>query len=304
MDWNYIAVLMNSSIRLTTPVLLAALGSAICSRAGVFNIALEGQMLISCFTTIAVNIATNNLWLASLAGVLSGVLVATIVAVLQVRYKGADMVIGTSINLFVSGLTSILLMLFFGLRGRLVDNKLLSLPKINLPVIRDVPFLGSVLKNMTIIDYSAYLLAIVLFFWLFRTVSGFHVRSVGMNPVAARSLGIRPVREQMKMVIWSGALCGLGGVVLCIGQVTMFLENMTAGRGFVAMAAATMGGNHPIYVILSSLFFGFAQGLGTALQTEIPSQLTLAFPYIMTIVALMITGRRELRRQKQKRKGV
>lgn len=286
MDSNYLASIINSTIRSTTPVLLAALGSAICSQVGVFNIALEGQMLISSFIAIVVNYLTGNALLAVIAGVLSGALIGSIVAVLQVKYKAADMVIGTSINLLVGGLTSILLNVILGVKGSFSSPKLISLKKINIPIIKDIPFIGRVFENLTMIDYLSYIIAIVIFIYLYRTVSGFRVLSIGVNKEAAESLGIHAIRTRMLVVIMSGALCGLGGAVLSMGQVTLFTEGMTAGRGFIAMAAASMGQNHPLYAIVSSLFFGAAQSLGVALQNTIPSQLTMAIPYISTIVAL------------------
>ncbi len=297
MNWEYIASIVNSTIRMTTPILLAALGSAICSRVGVFNIALEGQMLIATFFSIVVNYFTGNVLLSVLAGVASGALIGYIVAVVQVKYRAADMVVGTSLNLLVSGATSFLLYLIFGLRGKLVDNSLVSLAKINLPVIRDIPFLGRVLENLTIIDYLAYIIAFLLFIYLFKTVSGFRTLSVGINKEAAESLGTKALRIQMVIVTLSGALCGLGGVVLSMGQVTMCTENMTSGRGFIAMAAASLGMSHPLQTIVSSLFFGFCQSIGVSLQNVVKSQLTMTLPYLATIVALVISGWRAMKRK-------
>jgi general nucleoside transport system permease protein len=296
MDMNYLAVIINSTIRSTTPVLLAALGSALCSRTFVFNIALEGQMLIACFVSIAVNFFTGSVMLAVLAGVLSGTLIGAIVAVLQVKYKAADMVIGTSINLLVAGLTSIMLFLIFGKKGQFRSPQLVSMDKIQLPFIADIPFVGRIFENLTLLDYMAYVIAILLFIYLYKTVSGFRLLSVGINKEASESLGIKAVRIQMLAVIVSGALCGLGGTILSMGQVTLFTENMTSGRGFIAMAAASMGQNHPLYVIVFSLFFGAAQTLGAALQNFIPSQLTMAVPYISTIIALAVVGKRTKRK--------
>lgn len=292
MNSAYIASILNSTLRSTTPILLAALGSAICSRVGVFNIALEAQMLIACFFSIAVNYTTGSVLLSVAAGILSGALVGLIVAVLQVKYGAADMVIGTSLNLLVQGGTTFLLYLFFGLRGVLNDPKLVSLHKINLPLIRDIPFLGRALENLTILDYLCYVIAALLFVYLFKTVSGFRTLSVGINKSAAESLGTKATRIQMEMVVLSGALCGLGGTALSMGQVIMFTENMTSGRGFIAMAAASLGMSHPLLTILSSLFFGLCQGVGLALQTVIKSQLTMTLPYIATIVALVVFSRR------------
>ena len=297
MNANMLAVIINSTIRSTTPVLLAALGSAICSRVGVFNIALEGQILIGSFVAIVANYFTGNVYIAVLCGVLAGVAVASLVAVLQVKYQAADMVIGTSVNLLVGGLTSVLLNTILGVKGSFSSPELKALPKINIPVIRDIPFVGRVLEQLTFIDYLSYLLSVLMFVYLFKTVQGFHVQSVGKNKEAAGSLGVKTLRIQILAVLVSGALCGLGGSVLCMGQVTLFTENMSSGRGYIAMASSNMGQTHPLFIILSSLFFGFCQALGVSLQNVIPSQLTLAIPYIATIIALSIFGSRTLKKK-------
>ena len=297
MNTNLLAVIINSTIRSTTPVLLAALGSPICSQVGVFNIALEGQILIGSFVAIVANYFTGNVYLAVLCGVLSGAAVASLVAVLEVKYKAADMVIGTSVNLLVSGLTSVLLNTILGVKGSFSSPQLKALPKISIPVIRDIPFVSRVLEQLTFIDYLSYILAILMFVYLYRTVQGFHVQSVGKNKEAAGSLGVKTLKIQMIAVLVSGALCGLGGAVLSMGQVTLFTENMSSGRGYIAMASASMGQNQPVFIIISSLFFGFCQALGVSLQNVIPSQLTLAIPYIATIIALSIFGSRTLKKR-------
>lgn len=244
MNSAYIASVINSTLRSTTPILLAALGCAMCSQVGVFNVALEAQMLIACFTSIAVDYYTSSVLLSVLAGVLSGAVVGAVVAVLQVKYKAADMVVGTALNLLVGAITTFLLYLLFGLRGKLVDNRLMSLTKINLPLIRDIPFIGRVLENLTIIDYLSYIIAVILFVYLYKTVAGFRTLSVGINKAAAESLGTKATRIQMEMVILSGALCGLGGVVLSMGQVTMFTENMTS-RTRLYCHGGSLAGNVP-----------------------------------------------------------
>ncbi|MDO5028790.1 MAG: ABC transporter permease [Bacillota bacterium] len=296
MDMNYLASIINSTLRSTTPVLFAALGSGICSKVGIFNIALEGQMLIASFVAIVVNYFTHSVFLSILAGMIAGSVVGLVVAILQVKYKAADMVIGTSINLLVGGLTAIFLYIILGVKGSFSSHELISLTKINLPIIKDIPFIGRIFENLTILDYSSYLIAFLIYVYLYKTVRGFRTLSVGINMQAADSLGINSLRTQMLMVIISGALCGLGGVSLSLGQVTLFTENMTAGRGFIAMAAASMAQNHPIFSIASSLFFGACQAFGVAIQNTIPSQLTMAIPYIATIVALAIFGNRNRRK--------
>lgn len=299
MDMNYLASIINSTLRSATPVLFAALGSGICSKVGVFNIALEGQMLIASFVAIVVNYLFHSVILSILAGMLAGSIVGMVVAILQVKYKAADMVIGTSINLLVSGLTAIFLYIILGVKGSFSSPELISLTKINLPIIKNIPFIGRVFENLTALDYLSYLTAFLIYVFLYKTVRGFRTLSVGININAADSLGINSLRTQMITVIISGALCGLGGVALSLGQVTLFTENMTAGRGFIAMAAASMARNHPIFSIISSLFFGACQAFGVAIQNVVPSQLTMAIPYTATIIALAIFGNRMRKKAKK-----
>lgn len=297
MNTNLLAVIINSTIRSTTPVLLAALGSAICSQVGVFNIALEGQILIGSFVGIVVNYYTGNVYAAVLCSVLAGAAISSLVSILQVKYRAADMVIGTSVNLLVSGLTSVLLYTILGVKGSFSNPALKPLPKIAIPVVKDIFFVGRVLEHLTFIDYLSYILAAAMFVYLYRTVQGFHVQSVGKNKEAAGSMGIKGLKIQMIAVLVSGALCGLGGAVLSMGQVTLFSENMSSGRGYIAMAAASMGQNQPILIIVSSLFFGFCQAIGVSLQNVIPSQLTLTIPYIATIIALSAFGNKKLKKK-------
>lgn len=297
MNIEYIAMIVHSIIQSTSPILLVALGSAICSQVGIFNIALEAQMLIGCFASIAVNYFTGNVILSIIASVLAGMLVGTVVALLQVKCKAADMVVGTALNILIAGLTSFMLYKIFNIRGTLKDDRLVPMLRVNIPGIEKVPFLGTVLSGLTILDYLCFVIAVIIFIWLYKTVNGYHCQAVGINKEGAESLGTKGTSLQMKIVILSGALCGLGGVCLAMGNVTLFAENMTSGRGFMAMAAASMGMNHPITVIFTSLFFGACQGFGVVLQSVVKSQLTNAIPYIGTIVAMVISSARKIRKR-------
>lgn len=292
MDTNYLASIINSTLRSTTPVLFAALGSAICSKVGIFNIALEGQMLIASFVSIVVNYFTKNVLLSVIAGVVASSVVGLVVAILQVKYRAKDMVIGTSINLLVGALTAIFLYIILGTKGSFSSPELISLKKISFLSFLEGSFIARVFENLTILDYLSYMIAILIYIFLYKTVRGFRSLSVGINKEAAKSLGVNPTRVQMIMVIVSGALCGLGGCALSLGQVTLFTENMTAGRGFIAMAASSMAQNHPLLSILSSLFFGGCQAFGVAIQNVVPSQLTKAIPYLATIIALGVFGKK------------
>lgn len=296
MDANFIFAILNSAIRSTTPIMMAALGSAICNRAGVFNVALEGQMLIGSFTAIALNWFTGSITLAILGGVIAGGLIGSLVGVLQVKFKAADMVVGTSINLFVGALTAMMLFILFGVKGSFKDPALLSLPKIEIPLLSKIPYISVLLRNLTIMDYLAYVIAIGMFIYLFKTVSGYHLISIGVKKEAAESMGLRSQRSQIAAVMVSGLLCGFGGVVLSMGQVTLFSEGMTAGRGFIGMAACNLGRSNPAIIIIASLFFGFCDAFASTMQNSIPSQLTQSIPYIATIVALVFFSREKVKK--------
>jgi simple sugar transport system permease protein len=296
MDANFIFAILNSAVRSTTPIMMAALGSAICNRAGVFNVALEGQMLIGSFTAIALNWFTGSITLSILGGVIAGGLIGSLVGVLQVRFKAADMVVGTSINLFVGALTAMMLFILFGVKGSFKDPALLSLPKIEIPLLSKLPYISVLLRNLTIMDYLAYVIAIGMFIYLFKTVSGYHLISIGVKKEAAESMGLRSQRSQIAAVMVSGMLCGFGGVVLSMGQVTLFSEGMTAGRGFIGMAACNLGRSNPAIIIIASLFFGFCDAFASTMQNSIPSQLTQSIPYIATIVALIFFSREKVKK--------
>ncbi|MBR2577826.1 MAG: ABC transporter permease [Erysipelotrichaceae bacterium] len=289
MNSAYIISIINSVFRMTTPILFATLGCLLCNKVNVFNIALEGQMLLATFVAIAVNHITYNLFLSCICGVLAGGLVGLLVAIFQVKLKAKDMVVGTAVNLLISSFTSYMLFVLFGKRGSLTDPEMIGLHKIpNLP--DSFGALQGVFCNLSYLDIFCYLFAVLLFIFLFKTVAGFHVRSVGLNKEATRSLGTKADLVQILAVTFSGILCGIGGISLCLGNVVLFTEGMTAGRGYMAMAASSLAGAHPLGAILSSLFFGMAVAFSSALQSYIPAQITMAFPYIMTIVIMAVSG--------------
>jgi len=296
-DANYLAVVFNSTIRMTTPILFVALGSALCNRVFIFNIGLEGMMLMGAFASIVANFYTGSLLLSVIAAMVAAMAVAWVAGIFMVKFNGAMLVVGVSINVLVSGLTTFLMQIVFGSKGAYVSTSLVSFSKINVEFLRRTPILHTMFGSLTYLDLGAFILAIVLYFFLFRTVTGFRLRSIGINKPAAESLGIKADRMQILTIVFSGLVSGLGGCLLTMGGVTMFAQNITAGRGFIAMAAGTLGAAHPIGVVASSAFFGFAQSMANILQnTSISSQLTMALPYVATVVALALYNFVQIRR--------
>lgn len=300
-DAAYLAVVFNSTIRLMTPILFTALGSALCNRVFIFNIGLEGMMLTGAFSAIAVNHLTGSVILSILGAVAAAGFVAWIAGIFMVRFKGAMLVVGVAVNILMTGLTTYLMQSVFGVRGAYAGSNLVSLPKVRLEFLRGNTILFTMFGSLTYLDYFAFVTAFLLFVYLFKTVGGFRLRSVGINKEAAESLGIHAERIQIGVITASGVLSGLGGCLLTMGGVTMFAQSITSGRGFIAIAAGALGGAHPLGVIASSSFFGFAQSIANMLQnTDISGQLTMAVPYIATIAGLAVYNSIDIRRRRRR----
>lgn len=300
----YVAAVINTTFRYTTPVLFAALGSLFCTKAAVFNVALEGQLLAASFFAIVANYYTNNVFISLLAGVGAGAFIAWVVAIFQIKWKVRDMVVGTAMNLLVQSSTAFLMQIIFGSRGTVQGFGMVPLPKVNLSFLRFSPFLYRMFEDLSIIDYLGYVAAVLIFIYLYKTVSGFHHLSVGISTTAAESLGINSQRIQIRAVVISGVLCGFGGVVHAMGNVTVFAENMTSGRGFIAMGAASMAQAHSLVAIASSLFFGTMLSLSKTLQGYINSYFTEAIPYLSTVLAITIYGVAVTIKKKRANKGI
>ncbi|MGL4799296.1 MAG: ABC transporter permease [Cellulosilyticaceae bacterium] len=303
LNLDYLAVIANSTIRMTTPILLVTLAAAICSKVKIFNIAMEGTMLTGAFFSIVANYFTGSVFLSVLAGVVSSMLVSGLVGFCVIKLKASAVVVGMAVNTMMGGVTTYLMYLIFKTKGVFSDPSLVSLPKINIPFIEDIPFVGTMLSNLTIIDYLAFIIAIGMYFFLYKTVLGFRLRAVGINEEAAKSLGTPVERYQFLTITLSGILSGLGGVLLSMSTVTLFIQDITSGRGYIALAANNLGQSHPLGVLVSSVFFGVSQAIGNALQnTSLKTQMTASLPYVATIVALIVFSVHASRKKKRKAK--
>ncbi|WP_337099440.1 ABC transporter permease [Paenibacillus sp. YIM B09110] len=281
--------LFASMLRLVTPILLAALGGAICARVGLFNVGLEGLMLTGAFSAIVGNYYTGNVWLAVLFAVLCTVIFSMLFAYMSIHLKANAIVVGISLNFLAAGLTTFLLRVIFDVKGAYYNKDMVGLPKWDVPLLRDIPWLGDVLSGHTPLVYLSIILVIALQLFFFKTVTGFRLLASGENPTAARSLGIKVTRIQYGAVLLCGVLCGLAGAQLSLGNVTMFTEGMTAGRGFIALVATMLGQSNPLGVAASSLLFGLMDALSLRLQGfSLPTHFTMMLPYVVTIVAMLI----------------
>ncbi|WP_062046614.1 ABC transporter permease [Bacillus sp. JCM 19034] len=281
--------LLNSTLRMVTPILLAALGGMLCSRVGIFNVGLEGLILVGAFSAIVANYFTGNLIVSVIFAAFISLLFSLILAVMAIQFKANMIVVGIAINFLALGLTTFLLRAIFDVKGAFYDNTMTGLPNINIPILENIPVLGAIFSGHTILVYVALVVPFILFVFMYRTVTGFRMLSVGYNQVAARSLGIHVEGLQYLAIALSGILCGLAGAQLSLGLVTMFSEGMTAGRGFIALVATMLGQSHPFGVLGASLLFGLTDALSTRMQSfSIPTQFTSMIPYVLTLVAMFL----------------
>src|SRR2546421_213798 len=284
--------LLFSTIRLSTPLVLAAIGGLYSERSGVINIALEGLMLAGAFTAASVTYYAHSPWVGLGAAIVAGALVALIIALACIRFKADQVVTGTGINIMFIGLPAVLSGALF-----LSSGSTPQIPKENLlpALYKFMPgFVPQwrILTDVSVISLLALVLVLLTAYVLYRTPFGLRLRAVGENPEAADAAGVSVKRMRYTAVLISGALAGIGGAYLSIGQSSLFTRNMTSGRGFIALAALIFGKWRPVQTMLACLLFGFTEAVAIQLQgvrfggEEIPNQFIQILPYVLTIVVL------------------
>jgi ABC-type uncharacterized transport system permease subunit len=295
---SFDASLLNSLLRFTTPILLAALGGALCDRVGLFNIALEGMILTGAFAAIVGDYYTGSALIGVLSACLGAGVLSLIFAFMSVSLKGDVVVLGIATNLLASGLTAFLLRALFHVQGAFQDPRLVGLGNINIPILKDIPILGPLLSGHTILVYLSLVLLGLVYVMLFHTSLGLRMRGIGEQPQAAETLGVKVNALRYVAVVLSGVFCGLAGAQLSIGIVTLFVQDMSAGRGWIAVVAVMLGQSHPVGVLIASILFGFANSLGFRLQgLGMPSQFTGMLPYVVTLLAFLLIRVRQKRQR-------
>lgn len=278
---------LQSSVSRAVPIVFGALSGILCERAGVINIAIEGMLLSGAFVAALVGSVTANPWIGIGAAVLTGAVLAALLAILAIRYLVDQIVAGFVINILAVGLTSFLSVRVLGPNPEL--NRPPVLPIAPIPFLSDIPVLGPILFRHNVIVYSLFLLVIVVYFGLFYTRWGLRVRAVGEHPKAADTVGINVSFVRYRNVILGGMVAGLGGAYFTVGSTGGFEREMTAGRGFIGLAAMIFGGWNPVGAGLAGLVFGFADAIQSRtaiLNIPIPSEFLLMLPYIVTIIVV------------------
>jgi ABC-type uncharacterized transport system permease subunit len=292
MSSDLLTSFLAAAVRVATPLLLAALGEVVAERGGVINLSIEGAMLAGALGA-ALGATAAGPWAGAALAIGAGLLVAGIFAAIAVGARADQIISGTALTLGSVGLTGAIYRSAYGPLG--VGLSLPTFPVLPIPALARIPVLGPALFQQGVLTYVGYLTAPVIWWLLFRTAWGLKLRAAGESAENARAAGVRVSRVRTIGVLVGGALAGLAGASLVLGQVGTFAEKMTAGRGFIAIAIVVLGSWHPGRVLIAALFFGAAMALQFLFQSlalDVPYQLFLMLPYILTLVVLAgVVGR-------------
>ncbi|MEU3471334.1 ABC transporter permease [Rhodococcus sp. NPDC006774] len=280
--------LLIGAVALSTPLIFGAMGGVISERVGVINIAIEGQLLAGAFVSAVVASITGSTYVALLAALIAGALTASLLAVFSIRYFVNQVIVGVVLNVLVVGLTSFLYSVVLTKNAETLNSPP-RFARIDIPVLSQIPILGPVLFRQTLIVYLMYIAVALVFSGLFHTKWGLRLRAVGEHPQAADTVGINVARTRFWNVCLAGAIAGLGGAYFTLGSVGAFGKEMTAGAGYIALAAVIFGRWDPVRATLAALLFGFASNLQNVLGiigSPVPSEFMLMLPYVVTIFAV------------------
>lgn len=280
--------LLQGALALSVPLIFGSLAGVLSERVGIINIAIDSQLLIGAFASAFAASLSDNLFVGLVAALIAGALVSLVLAVFSIKYVVDQIIVGVVLNVLVVGLTNFLFSTLLT-ENRALFNSPPRFEKIEIPVLANIPVIGPVLFNQTLIVYLMYVVVFAVWVALFKTRWGLRVRAVGEYPKAADTVGIKVYRTRYMSVTIGGALAGLGGAFFTLGQVGAFGKEMTNGAGYIALAALIFGRWNPLYAALAALLFGFAQNLQYGLAiigSPVPSEFLLMLPYVLTVVAV------------------
>ncbi len=280
--------LMAGAVTLAVPLVFGSLSGVLCERAGVVNIAIEGQLLLGAFSAAVVATVTGNVYVGLISAAVAGALVSLVLAVVSIKYLVNQIIVGVVLNVLISGLTSFLFSTLLTADPEHL-NKPGRLQAVDIPFLADIPIIGPILFHQSLVGYLMYVAVIVVYVGLFHTKWGLRVRAVGEHPQAADTVGINVNRTRFINVLMGGAIAGIGGSFFTLVSVDAFSKDMSGGRGYIALAAMIFGRWNPIGAFLAALLFGFAdnlQSIITIIGSPVPSQFMAMLPYALTVIAV------------------
>lgn len=289
-----------SILRVSTPIILAGMAAIVSERAGVVNIAIEGMMLTSALTGVIFSAASQSWGVGLLASVLVSMVMSMILAYFILNLKANTIMCGLAINIMAKGGTVFVLYLLTGNKGASTALKSLSVPQITIPLIKDIPVIGAIFSGQNMLTYLAIILVAVLHLFIFHTRMGIRISAVGENAKAVESVGISVNKTRYMALLLSGFFSGLAGTFMSMGYMNGFTANMTSGRGFIALAANSMGQNTPWGTLIAALIFGAADSASNSLQVlKIPTQFIQMIPYVTTIIGITLYSIRRYNKEKK-----
>ncbi len=285
---GYYFPVIHNAVGIMTPFLLAAIGGLFTELTGMLNIALEGLMLIGAFFSVIFAASTGSLFLGVLFGIVITMFIALIFGLISLYLKADIFISGLATNLLASGLTVVLAFKIFGNKGVILFKNLPELPSLNIPFLQKIPMFGDIFIGHNIFVYLSWLIVIIAAVVIYKTPFGMRLRGTGYNPRAITALGLKPRNYQLAAILISGFTCGIAGAVLTL-NLGAFVPNITSGRGWIALVAIYLGNKNPFGIVIASFVFGFSESFSNYAQgaTKIPADFILAFPYIITVVAMI-----------------
>lgn len=284
---------LTAAVRLAAPIALAAMGAVISERAGVINLALEGKMLAGAFCAVYATYLTGSPWVGLLAALAAGAVLGGLLGLLAIRFRANQVVVGIGINILMLGLTTWMLQVIWHIRGS--SPGVTPLPRWSVPVLHELPLLSAFTQSHSPLVYLALLAPPALWIGLYRSPWGLRVRMIGEHPEAALTLGMNVARIQYACTAVAGMLAALGGAQLSLGHVSWFSNDMTAGRGYMALAANILGQWNPVGAAAAAILFALTDAVQLRIQTlqvALPSELVQMLPYLLTLLVVAGVGRR------------
>ncbi len=279
------------TLRLAVPIILASVGETFCERSGVMNLGIEGMMLMGAISGVIGSHVTGSPWLGMLLALLVGGMLGFLYAVICVKFKADQVVSGIGINMLASGLTIVMVHVIWKRDG--MSDTVAQIENITVPVLKDIPFIGGLFSNQSPFIYITLILVLAGWYIMYKTKLGLRLRAIGDHPQAAETVGINVVQYRYVCVTICGLLSGMAGAYLSIVQNNLFVQEMVAGRGFMAIAANIFGGWNPLGSMVASLIFAFAQALRLNLsELNIPDQFIQMIPYVLTLIVLVVVAKK------------
>lgn len=282
---NLFATILGSSLRGSVPLILAATGGSFSNRAGVSDLGLEGMMLFGAFFGVYGSYISGSAWVGLLFGALFGIVISMLHAVMHITYRVNASISGMCVNLLATASTPLLLNAIFDSNGN--SPQVQGFAKINSPALASIPFIGPILNSQSILFYVTIIMVVIGWVFMYKTTLGLRMRMVSENPQAASTVGLKVTAYKYFGVAMSGLFAGMGGAYLSLSQMNLFVENMTSGRGYIAVVISSFGQYNPLGAMAGSLFFGFFDSLQTIFQSALPSQLMMMAPYLFTMLVIV-----------------